>query len=204
MVDVGMSLLAETPAKLSDKFDIERLALPEVFLVKPRGVFRDRRGLFTETFRAADLAPAFDGIEPHFVQGSFSISAPFTLRGMHYQINNPQGKFLQIAQGSIFDVAVDLRRSSPNFGKWCGAVLKATEPSAIFIPPGFAHGFMAFNDGATVFYLCTTYHDPKSDRGVLWNDPEIGIAWPLGPGAVTVMSGKDRNAPRLADAEVFE
>jgi dTDP-4-dehydrorhamnose 3,5-epimerase len=187
---------------ISGKFFIERLSLPEVILIRPKNVFRDRRGLFCETYRYGDfLKHTNNGLM--MAQGSLSMSGPFVLRGMHYQLNNPQGKLLQICQGRIFDVAVDLRRSSPTFGKWCGAVLDASDPAAIYIPPRFGHGFLSFVEGATVFYLCTTYHDPASDKTIRWDDPAIGIGWPIGSGGSLTISAKDRGAPLLSDAEVF-
>jgi dTDP-4-dehydrorhamnose 3,5-epimerase len=125
------------------------------------------------------------------------------LRGLHYQIKEPQGKFITPVAGRIFDVAVDLRRSSKNFGKWCGVVLDSRNPASIYVPPKFAHGYLALDAGASVFYLCTTYHDPSTDRTLRWNDPKVGVQWPMGRGANLFMSNKDRNAPGLDEVETF-
>ncbi|MDE2233364.1 MAG: dTDP-4-dehydrorhamnose 3,5-epimerase [Patescibacteria group bacterium] len=194
---------SEDIAKASGKLIIQRLKLPEVLLIQPRNVFNDRRGLFAETYRYGDLAKVVDGM-PMMIQTNLSVSNPFTLRGLHYQLHEPQGKLVQIAAGKIFDVAVDLRRSSPNFGKWCGVVLDAKNPASVYVPPKFAHGFFSFEQGAVVIYQTTTYHDSASDRTVRWDCPEIGISWPIGPGGMTIMSGKDRNALPLTEVETFE
>lgn len=189
--------------RTSGKFTIQRLSIPDVAIVTPKNVFRDQRGEFCETYRYGDISQALNiGLMP--VQASMSRSGAFTLRGLHYQIKNPQAKFVHVTQGRIFDVAVDLRRESPTFGKWCGAVLDADKgPLAIYVPPRFAHGHMTFAEGGSILYLCTTYHDPEFDRCIRWNDPTIGIQWPIGPGGSLTISGKDRNAPSLTDAEVF-
>lgn len=199
--DKEKSLPADT--KVSSKFQIQRLALPEVLLIRPKNVFSDNRGVFTETYRHGDLMKgAGIGLMP--VQGSLSHSGAYVMRGLHYQMKDPQGKFITVISGKIFDVAVDLRRGSLNFGKWCGAVLDSNNPGSMYIPPKFAHGFMTFERGASVFYLCTTYHDASSDRTLRWNDPALGIQWPIGHGANVSMSARDRTASLFAEAETFE
>ena len=188
--------------KTSGKFTVQRLDLPEVLIIRPKSVFTDNRGSLFESYRYGDLAELANcGLMP--VQASVSHSIPYVLRGLHYQVKEPQGKFLTVTAGKIFDVAVDLRRSSKNFGKWCGIVLEARNPGSIYIPPKFAHGFLALEAGASVLYLCTTYHDSGADRAIRWNDPAIGIQWPIGHGANLFMSTKDKHAPALSDAETF-
>jgi dTDP-4-dehydrorhamnose 3,5-epimerase len=174
-------------------------ALPEVKLLTPR-VFGDDRGFFLESWNARVFADA--GLDMPFVQDNHSRSARGVLRGLHYQLNNPQGKLVRVTQGAVFDVAVDIRRASPNFGRWTGHELSGDNKQMLWIPPGFAHGFLVLSYSADFLYKCTTLYDPPSDRSLAWNDPDIGIAWPLG-GMLPLLSGKDAAAARLTDAEVF-
>jgi dTDP-4-dehydrorhamnose 3,5-epimerase len=169
-------------------------SLPGVLLIEPE-VFGDDRGFFMETYRLDGFRAA--GITDAFVQDNHSRSARGVLRGLHYQEPNAQGKLVRCTRGAIFDVAVDIRRGSPTFGKWFGIELSDANKLMLWVPPGFAHGFCAMEDGSDLVYKCTTLYDPPSDRAILWNDPEIGIEWPI---EVPVLSGKDTKAPRLAEA----
>jgi dTDP-4-dehydrorhamnose 3,5-epimerase len=174
--------------------------LPDVVMVEPR-VFTDSRGLFMETWEANKFATG--GIASHFVQDNQSVSHRWVLRGLHYQLRKPQGKLVRVTRGEVFDVAVDVRKSSSTFGQWVGQHLSADNRRMLWIPPGFAHGFLVLSDSAEFLYKCTDYYDPGGERTVLWNDPQIGIEWPLPPGMAPVMSDKDRVAPGLAQAECF-
>ena len=174
-------------------------ALPGVLLIEPK-VFGDDRGFFLETWNQATFAAA--GLDLAFVQDNHSRSARGVLRGLHYQLANPQGKLVRVTQGSVFDVAVDIRRSSPNFGKWVGYELSDANKRMLWVPPGFAHGFLVLSDTADFLYKCTALYDPPSDRGIRWDDPAIGIDWP-DTGVAPQLSGKDAIAPLLADAETF-
>jgi dTDP-4-dehydrorhamnose 3,5-epimerase len=173
--------------------------LPGVKLLTPR-VFGDDRGFFLESWNARVFAEA--GLDVPFVQDNHSRSAKGVLRGLHYQLSNPQGKLVRVTSGAVFDVAVDIRRSSPHFGRWTGHVLSADNKAMLWIPPGFAHGFLVLSDSADFLYKCTTLYDPPSDRSLAWDDPDIGIDWPL-DGMTPLLSAKDAAAPRLAGAEVF-
>jgi dTDP-4-dehydrorhamnose 3,5-epimerase len=173
--------------------------LPEVKLLTPR-VFGDDRGFFLESWNAKVFAEA--GLDMPFVQDNHSRSAKGVLRGLHYQLSNPQGKLVRVTQGAVFDVAVDIRRSSPQFGRWTGHMLSADNKAMLWIPPGFAHGFLVLSDSADFLYKCTTLYDPPSDRSLAWDDPEIGIQWPL-DGMTPLLSTKDAAAARLSAAEVF-
>jgi len=173
--------------------------LPGVLVLKPQ-VIGDHRGFFLETWRKEVFEKA--GIADPFVQDNHSRSGKGTLRGLHYQIQQPQGKLVRAVVGEIFDVAVDVRRSSPHFGRWYGTVLSADNKLALWVPPGFAHGFCVLSEAAEVSYKCTTYYAPEFERGLQWNDPEIGIEWPLT--SAPVLSAKDRTAPPLSSAETFD
>jgi dTDP-4-dehydrorhamnose 3,5-epimerase len=168
--------------------------LPGVLLLEPR-VFADERGWFMETYNEARFHAA--GISDAFVQDNHSSSTRGVVRGLHYQQPRPQGKLVRCTRGSLFDVAVDIRRDSQHFGRWFGAELSAENRRMLWIPPGFAHGFCALTDVADLVYKCTELYDAKGDRSILWNDPEIGIAWPLNVPAQ--LSPKDAEAPRLRD-----
>jgi dTDP-4-dehydrorhamnose 3,5-epimerase len=150
--------------------------LPEVLRLRPR-IFTDDRGWFAETFNEAAFQKA--GLPSHFVQDNQSHSRQNVLRGLHFQLQHPQGKLVRAVAGRIFDVAVDVRRSSVHFGEWVGVELSAEFPEMLWIPPGFAHGFLVLSDSADVLYKTTDFYSPASERTVLWNDPAIGIAWPL-------------------------
>jgi len=169
-------------------------AIPGVLIVEPR-VFGDPRGFFMETYRKDRFFAA--GITLEFVQDNHSRSSRGVLRGLHYQEPNAQGKLVRTLSGVIFDVAVDVRKGSPSFGKWVGVELSAENKRELWVPPGFAHGFCVISKTAEVAYKCTTYYDPPSEKGILWNDPEIGIEWPI---SNPTLSDKDARAPRLRDA----
>jgi dTDP-4-dehydrorhamnose 3,5-epimerase len=173
--------------------------LPGVLLIEPR-VFGDARGFFMESWNRRTFAEA--GLDMDFVQDNHSRSSRGVLRGLHYQLHNPQGKLVRVTQGAVFDVAVDIRRASPHFGRWVGYELSADNHRMLWIPPGFAHGFLVLSDTADFLYKCTSLYDPPSDRGIRWDDPAIGIDWP-DMGGAPLLSAKDAAAPLLADAEVF-
>ncbi len=172
-------------------------ALPGVLLVEPR-VFRDERGAFTETFQLARYQAA--GIAGPFVQDNFSRSVKGTLRGLHFQEPDAQGKLVQVLRGAVYDVAVDVRVGSPSFGRWVGVVLDDAELKQLWVPPGFAHGFLVLSDEAHFVYKCSAPYAPEHERGIRWDDPDLAIAWPT---AAPRLSAKDARAPRLADAEVL-
>jgi dTDP-4-dehydrorhamnose 3,5-epimerase len=174
-------------------------ALPEVKLIEPR-VFGDDRGFFYESWNARAFADA--GLDLDFVQDNHSRSARGVLRGLHYQVNRPQGKLVRVTSGAVFDVAVDLRRSSPRFGRWVGVELSAENKHMLWIPPGFAHGFLALRDGTEFLYKCTDLYSPEDERSLLWSDPAIGIDWPL-DGIVPALVAKDEAARPLAQADSY-
>ncbi|MBF0459428.1 MAG: dTDP-4-dehydrorhamnose 3,5-epimerase [Nitrospirae bacterium] len=177
-------------------FEFERLAIPDVVLVTPR-VFPDERGFFKEIYKYSDFA-AF-GINERFVQDNFSKSSKNVLRGLHYQIYpKAQGKLVACQSGEILDVAVDIRSSSRTFGRWVSAVLTAENHKMLYIPPGFAHGFVVLSDIVEITYKCTNEYSPKDDRGIIWNDPDLNINWTVKTPLVSV---KDSRLPRLKDAE---
>ena len=179
-----------------------RTDIPDVYILEPK-VFGDARGFFTESFNAETFAKA-TGLRPDFVQDNHSKSAKGVLRGLHYQLNNAQDKLVRVVQGEVFDVAVDVRRSSPTFGKWVGVNLSAENFRQLWVPKGFAHGFVVLSDTAEFLYKTTDYYDPGSERAILWNDPTLAIAWPEIPGvSAPSLSGKDQAAKRFVDAEVF-
>ena len=171
--------------------------LPGVILIEPR-VFGDARGFFMETYRA-DIFKAH-GIDETFVQDNHSRSARGVLRGLHYQEPNPQGKLVRCTRGALFDVAIDIRRGSPAFGKWYGTILSEENKAMLWIPAGFAHGFCALADDSELVYKTTEIYRPEYDRAILWNDPEIAIEWPISD---PILSPKDAAAPRLADAPLL-
>lgn len=176
------------------------LAIPDVIVFEPK-VFGDDRGFFIESFNQAKFDAAV-GRPVTFVQDNHSRSAQHVLRGLHYQIQQPQGKLVRVVQGSVFDVAVDLRCSSPTFGQWVGEVLSAENKKQLWVPEGFAHGFVVLSDTADFLYKTTDYWAPEHERSVLWNDAQLAIAWPF-EGAPS-LSGKDANASAFAAAEVFD
>ena len=170
-------------------------ALPGVILVEPV-VHRDSRGFFLETYNERRYREA--GIGGTFVQDNHSRSARGTLRGLHFQVRRPQGKLVRAVAGEMFDVAVDIRRGSPTFGRWVGARLSAENFRQIYVPPGFAHGFCVLSEVGEVEYKCTELYDPQDELGIAWNDPQIGIEWPVDD---PLVSSRDAAAPRLRDVE---
>ena len=175
-------------------------SIPDVILIQPR-LHGDARGFFMETYHAQRFAEA--GIDVSFPQDNHSGSKQGVLRGLHYQIRRPQGKLVRCVAGEIFDVAVDIRRSSPTFGRWTGAILSADNKYMLWVPAGFAHGFYVLSDWAELAYKASDFYAPEWDRSVRWNDPQIGIEWPLLP-AAPIISEKDKNAPPLSEAEIFD
>jgi len=175
--------------------------IPEVILIETE-VYNDERGIFLETYREAQFKAA--GINAYFVQDNQSRSKQGTLRGLHYQIKQSQGKLVRVILGEIFDVAVDLRRSSLTFGKWVGTYLTAENKRQLWIPPGFAHGFYALSEWAEVLYKASDYYAPQYERTLLWNDPTINIKWPLIDEKPPILSIKDANGLILNDADWFD
>jgi dTDP-4-dehydrorhamnose 3,5-epimerase len=175
--------------------------LPEVLLIEPQ-VFLDARGFFMETYHARKLAE--QGFTAEFVQDNHSRSQQGTLRGLHYQIRHAQGKLVRVVNGEIYDVAVDVRRRSPTFGRWTGAILSAENKHQLWIPPGFAHGIYVLSEVVDLLYKVTDYYAPEWERTLLWNDPQLNIAWPLVNNQPPVLSAKDVQGKLLAQADVFE
>lgn len=175
-------------------------ALPEVLLIEPK-VFGDDRGFFFESFNERAFNEAV-GRDVVFVQDNHSRSTRGVLRGLHYQIQNTQGKLVRVVRGSVFDVAVDLRRSSPNFGRWVGVTLSEADHRQLWVPEGFGHGFVVTSDSADFLYKTTDYWEPKAERCVVWNDATLAIDWPLA-GTTPVVSAKDEKGAAFVDAEVF-
>ncbi|WP_199556211.1 dTDP-4-dehydrorhamnose 3,5-epimerase [Sandaracinobacteroides hominis] len=180
---------------------VEPLAIPEVKLLTPRA-FGDERGFFLESFNARVFADA--GLPTEWTQDNHSRSVRGVLRGLHYQLVEPQGKLVRVTRGAVFDVAVDIRRASPTFGQWVGAELSDRNFAMLYVPPGFAHGFVVLSEVADFCYKCTTMWNQPSDRSLRWNDPQIGIAWPLDGIGEPQLAAKDAGAPFLAEAETFE
>ncbi len=176
-----------------------RLSIPDVILIEPK-VFGDERGFFFESFNQRAFNEA-TGTQHTFVQDNHSRSAKGVLRGLHYQIQQPQGKLVRVVQGSVFDVAVDIRKSSPTFGKWVGAELSSANHRQLWVPPGFAHGFLVLSETAEFLYKTTNYYAPQSERCIIWNDDSLAISWPvLGTPA---LSGKDSQGTTFKSAAVF-
>ncbi len=173
--------------------------IPGVSIIEP-GVFEDSRGFFKETYERNRYTDA--EIAGEFVQDNLSRSCRGTLRGMHYQIQHPQGKLVQVFRGEIFDVAVDLRRNSSQFGKWVGVKLSESNHRQLFVPEGFAHGFCVLSEIADVFYKCTDFYYPEHERTLFWNDPDVNIQWPLQ--GEPILSDKDRNGTLFSEIESFE
>jgi len=174
--------------------------LPEVILVKPK-VFGDARGFFLETWQQLRFAAA--GIDLPFVQDNHSRSGRHILRGLHYQMPQAQGKLVRVAEGAVFDVAVDMRRSSPRFGQSVGVELSGENHHMLWVPPGFAHGFLTLSERVDFIYKCTDYYAPAHEQSLRWNDPALGIEWPLPPGVLPQLSPKDAAAPAFADAQSY-
>ena len=177
-----------------------RQRIPDVVLIVPR-VFGDDRGYFMEVWHAWKFAEA--GLDLRFVQDNQSYSRIGTLRGLHYQVQHAQGKLVRAISGSIFDVAVDLRRSSPSFGQWVGATLSGENKAQLYVPPGFAHGFLVTSPDAVVEYKCTDVYSPAHERSLAWNDPTVGVEWPLPSGQAPILSAKDLAGAALEVAEAY-
>lgn len=175
-------------------------AIPEVVIVDPQ-VFGDERGFFMETYHRARFAAA--GINAEFVQDNHSRSVRGTLRGLHYQIRQAQGKLVRVVQGTVFDVAVDMRRSSPSFGRWVGEILSAENKRQMWVPPGFAHGFYVLSDSADFVYKCTELYAPEHERCVRWDDADLAIDWPLTGEGTPLVSAKDAAGAPFSSAECY-
>ena len=180
-------------------YTVTPTAIPEVLILEPK-VFGDARGFFFESFNARDFAQA-TGLEVAFVQDNHSKSAHGVLRGLHYQIQHPQGKLVRVVQGEVFDVAVDLRQRSATFGQWVGMRLDAQKHQQLWVPPGFAHGFVVLSESAEFLYKTTDYWYPAHERSLRWDDPQVGIAWPLS--GQPLLAAKDAAARGWAEAEKF-
>lgn len=174
--------------------------IPDVLLLEPE-VYGDARGFFEESWNA-QLFRQYTGVETEFVQDNHSRSAKGVLRGLHYQLQQAQGKLVRVVRGRVFDVAVDIRKSSPHFGRWVGAELSEDNHRQMWVPPGFAHGFLVLSDSADFLYKTTDYYAPEHERSIKWDDPTIGIEWPLT--GEPLLSARDRNASLLNDADVFD
>ena len=180
-------------------YTVIQTAITEVLILEPK-VFGDSRGFFFESFNAKDFADA-TGLNVNFVQDNHSKSAKGVLRGLHYQLQQAQGKLVRVTQGKVFDVAVDIRKSSPTFGKWVGCELSDTNHRQFWVPAGFAHGFVVISESADFLYKTTDYYAPAHEKCIAWNDPSIGIQWP--EGITPLLSAKDQQGKSLEQAEVF-
>lgn len=180
-------------------YTVTPTAISEVLVLEPK-VFGDARGFFFESFNARDFAQA-TGLNLEFVQDNHSKSACGVLRGLHYQIQHPQGKLVRVVQGEVFDVAVDLRQSSPTFGQWVGEILSAENHKQLWVPPGFAHGFVVLSETAEFLYKTTDYWYPEHERSLLWNDPTVAIQWPIDFNPQ--LAAKDAAGKIFADADKF-
>ncbi len=180
-------------------YTVTPTAIPDLLILEPK-VFGDSRGFFFESFNAKNFAQA-TGLNVNFVQDNHSRSSKGVLRGLHYQVQHTQGKLVQVTQGAVFDVAADIRKSSPTFGKWVGCELSESNHRQLWIPPGFAHGFMVLSESADFLYKTTDYYAPAHERCIAWNDSSIGIQWP--EGITPLLSAKDQQGIALAEAEVF-
>jgi dTDP-4-dehydrorhamnose 3,5-epimerase len=179
---------------------VVKTEIPEVVILEPK-VFGDERGFFLESFNQQRFNEVIDQ-QLSFVQDNHSCSAKGVLRGLHYQIQNPQGKLVRVVSGKIFDVAVDIRRGSPTFGKWIGDVISASDKKQIWVPAGFAHGFLVMSETAEVLYKTTDYYYQEHERSIAWNDPTLKIEWPIE--APPILSAKDAKASSFLDAEVYD
>jgi len=180
--------------------EFEPTGIPDVVLIRPK-VFGDPRGYFFESWEERKFAAA--GLDVKFVQDNHSRSARHILRGLHYQIQQAQGKLVRVVTGAVFDVAVDIRRSSPTFGRWVGVTLTEENHHMLWVPPGFAHGFVVLSESADFLYRCTDFWAPAHERAIAWNDPDLNIRWPLPEGAQPLLSAKDAVAKSFRDAEYF-
>ncbi len=179
--------------------NVQPTGIPDVLLIEPK-VFGDERGFFFESFSQRQWQQ-LTGLNTVFVQHNHSRSAKNVLRGLHYQIQQPQGKLVRVVQGEVFDVAVDIRRSSPTFGQWVGEILSAENKRQLWVPEGFAHGFLVLSESAEFLYLTTNYYAPEHDRAIIWNDPDLNIAWPLA--GEPALSTKDKQARLFRKADLF-
>ncbi|MCK5425815.1 MAG: dTDP-4-dehydrorhamnose 3,5-epimerase [Emcibacter sp.] len=177
-----------------------KTAIPDLITIEPK-VFGDDRGFFMETWRADDFSE--NGIDGNFVQDNHSKSKQGILRGLHYQIKQPQGKLVRVVSGEIYDVAVDMRKSSPTYGQWAAVILSANNNKMLWVPAGFAHGFYVMSDEAEFVYKCTDYYAPEYERSLLWNDPDLAIEWPLVDGKPPLLSEKDKAGVLFSAAEAF-
>lgn len=180
---------------------IKPKAIPDLLVVEP-AVFADSRGFFIETWNRRKFAEA--GLDFDFVQDNHSRSVKNTLRGLHYQIQNPQGKLVRVTFGEVYDVAVDIRRSSPTFGQWVGEILSAENKRMFWVPPGFAHGFLVLSDVAEFQYKCTDFYNPAAERCIKWDDPDLNIDWPCNDIDQLILSSKDQAGSSFKAAEVFD
>lgn len=180
--------------------EFERTSIPDVVLIKPK-VFGDHRGFFMETWHERVFAEA--GIGERFVQDNHSKSSQGILRGLHYQIKQPQGKLVRVISGEVYDVAVDIRKTSPTFGQWVGEFLSEENRRMLWVPAGFAHGFYVVSESAEFVYKCTDFYAPEHERAIRWDDPGLKINWPLPENQVPILSEKDAVAPLFSNAEVF-
>ena len=181
-------------------YTVTPTSLPDVLILEPK-VFGDDRGFFFESFNARDFAQ-LTGLDVQFVQDNHSRSTRNVLRGLHYQIKNPQGKLVRVTQGAVFDVTVDMRRSSPTFGKWAGVELSADNKRQLWVPPGFAHGFVVLSEAAEFLYKTTDYWYPEFERSLRWNDPQVDIAWPIEE--APHLAKKDAEGSPFSSADTFE
>ncbi len=179
----------------------EPTPLRDLYLIEPR-IFGDERGFFMETWNTESFRQA--GFDLNFVQDNHSRSGRGTLRGLHYQTRHPQGKLVRVSAGEVFDVAVDLRRHSATLGQWYGTTLSADNHRMLWVPPGFAHGFLVLSDSADFLYKCTDRYHPESEVSLAWNDPELGIAWPLPTGEQPRLSAKDREGLSWSNAPLYD
>jgi dTDP-4-dehydrorhamnose 3,5-epimerase len=186
---------------MEEGVEFKSATIPDVILIRPR-VYSDERGFFMETYHQREFRE--NGIEAEFVQDNHSRSRQGTLRGLHYQIRNPQGKLVRVVAGEVYDVAVDLRRQSMTFGRWIGMSLSAENRQQIWIPPGFAHGFYVLSEWAEFVYKATDYYAPEWERILLWKDPDLGIEWPLAGDKAPTISSKDARGIPLKKAEAYE
>ena len=175
----------------SPKLQVTSTAIHDVLIIEPK-VFGDERGWFTESFNAQDFSRA-TGLSVEFVQDNHSFSKQWTLRGLHYQLEHSQGKLVRVVAGSVFDVAVDIRKTSPTYGKWVGVELSAQNHKQMWIPAGLAHGFLVLSEAAEFLYKTTDYYHPQSEACLFWNDPSVGIQWPLPAGMTPNMNAKDQH-----------
>jgi dTDP-4-dehydrorhamnose 3,5-epimerase len=181
-------------------YTVTPTAIPEVLVLAPK-VFGDARGFFFESFNARDFCEV-TGLQVDFVQDNHSKSSKGVLRGLHYQIQNAQGKLVRVVQGSVFDVAVDMRKSSPTFGRWVGEILSADNHKQLWVPPGFAHGFVVLSESAEFLYKTTDYWYPEHERSLLWNDPQVNVTWPIQD--APQLAKKDAEGRPFSSAETYE